>query len=135
MGHGESFHPSLLLFLFDWWMKSEKSLKRCWRIVRLIPHLYLLHHANGQMHVYLIASFVKIITMQAQCFAVYRFKSTRMVHVEAYICVFLGYDLPIQLLLKLLSSTYGGNRLVDHFHHAPNHITNYKIFNTLCLTK
>ena len=39
--------------------------------------LYLLCSTNGQMHVYLIASSVKIITKHI--FAVYRFKSARMV--------------------------------------------------------
>ena len=48
------------------------------------------------------------------------------------LCAFLGHDLPIQLLLKLLSSTYNGDRLIDHFHHVPVHITNYK-YVTLCV--
>ena len=109
------------------------------------------HHANDQIHVYLLA--------------VYRFKSARMVscwdlhckkcgviydtvkciphlfwcdchfhdvkyssiyftngvvwtlHLLQCICLFLGCDLPIQLLLKLLSSLYS-DRLVDHFLHV-----------------
>ena len=42
------------------------------------------------------------------------------------ICVFLDCDLPIQLLLKSLSSEYD-YRLVDLFHHIPSHVTNYEI--------
>ena len=63
---------------------------------------YLLHHGNGQMHVCLITSFVKIIT---KCVAVvYRFKSAKVVS-----SVFLGCDMPIQLVL---SSEYD-DRLED----------------------
>ena len=42
-----------------------------------------------------------------------------------------GYDLPIQLLLKSLSSAYN-DRLVDH---VLIHVTNYEVCSILCLTK
>ena len=70
---------------------------------------YLLHHANGQMHVCLIASSVKIITKRVAI--VYRFKSARMVSVILrLICVFLGCDMPIQLVL---SSEYNDWKIVS----------------------
>ena len=52
------------------------------------------------MYVYLIASSIKIVN-KCSVFAVYRFKSARMVHVETYmlICMFLGCDLLMQMLL------------------------------------
>ena len=57
---------------------------------------YLLRHVNGQMHVCLIASHVKIITKRVA--VVYRFKSVRMVSIMLrLICVFLDRDIPIQL--------------------------------------
>ena len=39
--------------------------------------------------------------------------------------MFLGCDLPIQVLLKLLSSAYD-DRLVDSFHHVVIHFINMK---------
>ena len=42
------------------------------------------------------------------------------------ICMFLGCDFPIQLLLILLSSAYN-DRLVDRFHYILNHVMNYEI--------
>ena len=51
------------------------------------------------MHVCLIASSVKIITKRVA--VVCRFKSVRMVSVMLrLICVFLGCDMPIQLVLS-----------------------------------
>ena len=46
---------------------------------------YLLRHANGQMHVCLIASSVKIITKHIV--VVYRFKSAGWFHGETYMHV------------------------------------------------
>ena len=47
----------LLSFLFNWWMKRWD----CWRGIDELYGLSLLHHTNGQTHVCLIASPVKII--------------------------------------------------------------------------
>ena len=47
---------------------------------------YLLRHANGQMHVWLIASSVKIITVK-RIAVVYGFKSPGWFHVEIYMHV------------------------------------------------
>ena len=41
-------------------------------------NVYLLHDANGQMHVYLTESSAKVVTKH-NVFAVYQFKSARMV--------------------------------------------------------
>ena len=66
---------------------------------------------NGPMHVCLIASSVKIITKHVA--VVYRFKSARMVSVMLkLICVFLGCDTPIQLVL---SSKYDDWKIVSSF--------------------
>ena len=47
------------------------------------------------------------------------------------VCVILGYDLPIQLMLKLLSSECH-DRLVDHFHRvatdSPHELRNMQHF-------
>ena len=70
---------------------------------------YLLHYANGQTHVYLTASSVKIITKRVA--VVYRFKSARMVSVMLrFMCVFLGCDIPIQLVL---SSEYDDWKIIS----------------------
>ena len=73
---------------------------------------YLLRHTNGLTHVCLIASSVNIIT---KCVVVvYQFKSARMVSVMLrLICVLLGCDMPIQLVLSSKHDDY--NRLEDHF--------------------
>ena len=59
--HDESFHSSLLLFLFDWLLKR-------WEITKAVlincNGFWLLRHASGQMHVNIIIideSAVKII--------------------------------------------------------------------------
>ena len=88
--------------------------------------LYLLHHVKGQMHMCLIASFVKIINKSNAL------SCTTQVNQDGFmlrlICIFLGCDLAIQLLPKSLSSPYE-DRLVDHFH---NVMHNYKINITVC---
>ena len=74
--------------------------------------LYLLRHANGQMHLCSIASSIKIITTRVA--VMYRFKSARMVSVMLrLICMFLGCDKPIQLVL--LSKYDDCDRLEDRF--------------------
>ena len=70
-----SFIASLSL-----WLVNNKVRNR-WRGVNELYSLYLLRHVNGQMHVCLIASFVKIITKRVA--AVYKFKSARMASVES----------------------------------------------------
>ena len=85
-------------------------MRNCWRGVHILYGLYLLCHANGQMNVCLITSSVKLINKRFA--AVYQFKSVRVV--SCWDCVFLGCDLPILLLLKLLSCEFN-NRLKDHF--------------------
>ena len=106
-----------ILHCFAFSLAGEWKVRNHWRGVDKLYGLYLLRHANGQMHVYLIASSIKIIT-QCNIFAMYRFKSASMVSSwDLRIYVFLGCDLPIQLLLKSLSIVCD-DRLVDHFHHV-----------------
>ena len=60
---------------------------------------YYITLVNGKTHVCLITSSVKIITKHVS--VVYRFKSAWMVSVKLrLICMFLGYDMPIQLVLS-----------------------------------
>ena len=73
--------PCLPFSLAGEW-KGEKSLGRS---VNELYGFYLLHHANGQTHVYLIASSVKIITKLVA--VVYGFKSASMVSCwDLYAC-------------------------------------------------
>ena len=72
------------------WLVNEK-VRNHWRGVDKLYGLYILHHANGQMYVYLIISSL----LPSAIFAMYWFKSAKMVSYW----VFLGYDLLIQLLL------------------------------------
>ena len=64
--HSQSFHPSLLLFPFDWQMKR-------WEITKVVSincnGFHLLGHASGQMHVNIIISepAVKIIMLILPC--------------------------------------------------------------------
>ena len=105
---------------------------------------------NGQMHVYLIASSVKIITKRVD--VVYRFKSARMVAVMLrLICVFLGCDMPIQLVPSseyddwkiALSYTDSHHRLATKyvtFYAWTNRFTCFPIYNLpiqllLCVIK
>ena len=63
--------------------------------------LYLLRQANGQMHMYMIVSYVKIINKH-NVFVVYRFKSARMI---------LCWDLPYLSVLKPGSNTRRGSNI------------------------
>ena len=54
---------------------------------------------NGQMHVYLIASSIKIITKYNVFIICTDSSQPEWFHVDTYMCV-LGCDLPIQLPLK-----------------------------------
>ena len=95
------------------------------------PYTYLLHHANGQMHMYLIAS-SDIIIIKSVCHVPIQVSQDGFM--LRLIWVFLGYGLPIQLLLKLLSCEYD-DRFEDRFHHIQIQIRTYKIYNILCLNK
>ena len=62
-----------------------KGVRNRWRGVDILYGFYLFHHANGQMHVCLIASSVKIVTKRIA--VMYRFKSARMVsYWDLYAC-------------------------------------------------
>ena len=67
---------------------------------------YLLRYANGQTHMCLIASSLKIITIK-RIGVMYGFKSLGWFMLRL-ICMFLGCDMPIQLVL---SSEYDYDRL------------------------
>ena len=110
-------------FLTGKW-KDEKLLKRYrWIVMAYTYYTTLmakcmctwLHHP------------LKLLT-STMYIAMYGFKSVRMVSCwDLYVCC----DLPIQLLLKLLSSVYN-DRSVYCFYHVLIH---YTIFSILCLNK
>ena len=106
--------------------QGEKLLKRCWWIAT--AYTYYVTLMAKCTNTWLHHPSIKIINKH-NIFAMCQFKSARMVSCrDLRICVFLGCDLPIQLLLKSLSSTMRIN-LVDQFHYVKNHITNYEICN------
>ena len=89
---------------------------------------YYITLINGPVHVCLIASSVKIIIKHVA--VVYQFKSARMISVMLrLICVFLGCDMPIQLVL---SSKYDDWKIVSS---CTDSQTSYEIYNILCLNK
>ena len=101
LSHDESLHPCLLAFLFDWWMKRWETAEEV--SMNCTSFTYYVMLINGQTHMCLIAPCIKIITEHTA--VIYRFKSARMVSVKLrLIWVFLGCDMPIQLVL---SSDYG----------------------------
>ena len=70
---------------------------------------YYITLSNGQTHVCLIASSVKIINKHVA--VMYQFKSAKMVSVMLrLICLFLGCDMSIQLVL---SSEYDDWKIVS----------------------
>ena len=74
-----------IIYCFPFSLTGEQNVRNRWRGVDELYGLYLLCHANGQMHMYLIASSVKVITKHV--FVVYRFKSARMVSCwDLYAC-------------------------------------------------
>ena len=106
-----SFIASLSL-----WLANEK-VRNHWRGVDKLYSLYLLYHANGQMHMYWFILSIKINTKCIFCRVLIQVSQDGFM--LRFICMLLalGCDLLIQLLLKLLSSLYD-KRLVDHFHLA-----------------
>ena len=116
--HGESFHLSLLHFLFDWWVSCQWIVQSILTTSRYI--------ANGQIHVYLIGSSIKIVTKH-NVFAMYQFKSDRMIsswdlHASFWVLWFAN------TAAAKIVSTYG-DKLVYHFYHISIHVMNYKICN------
>ena len=87
--------------------KGEKLLKRCW----WIAVAYINCPINGQTHVYMIASFVKIIN-KCNVFAMYQFKSARM-------C--FGLLFANTTAAKIIIKKVYDDRLVDCFHHVLIH--------------
>ena len=92
--------------------KGEKSLKKHQWIVT--AYSYLLHPLMSKCMCTWLHHPLKLLisTVSLPCTDS---SQPWWFHVETYICMFLGCDLPIQLLLKWLSSTYN-NRLADRFY-------------------
>ena len=104
----KSFHPLLLLFLFDWLMKW-------WQITKLVSINYygfysLLHHTSGQMHVNVIISepAIKTINKYNVNIAMYWFKSQTTYkpwwfYVRTYVCVLellFAYIVSFKIVIK-----------------------------------
>ena len=86
----------------------------------------LLRHANGQTHVWLIASSVKFIPLSALL------SCTDSSHQDGFmlrlICMFLGCDMPIQLVL---SSEYDDYEIVSSCTDSRHGVTFYASTNRL----
>ena len=79
---------------------NEKVRNR-WRGVYEFYEFYLLRHANGQTQVSFIASSVKIITKRvAVMYQIQVSQESQDGLMLRLICVFLGCDMPIQLVLS-----------------------------------
>ena len=75
-----------ILHCFSFSLTGEQKVRNHWRGVNKLYILYWLRHTNDQMHMYLIASFIKLITKH-KIFATYRFKSARLVSCwDLYAC-------------------------------------------------
>ena len=75
--HSAMVSPFILPFAcLSLWLVKEK-VRNYRRGVDKLYDFHVLHNVNGQMHVYLIASSIKIITKRVA--VMYRFKSARMV--------------------------------------------------------
>ena len=97
--HCESFHPSfafLLLFLFDWLIKSEKSLKRCWLIVMTYAY-YGMQMAKCMWK--WLPYLLKLVT--STMFLLCNDSHGSFMFIDLY--VFLGSNLPIKCTLTLSS--------------------------------
>ena len=109
MRPGESLHPSLLAF--PYWVVNVK-VRNCCRGVDELHGFYLLCHANGHTHMYLITSSIKIITKHVE--VVWRsVQVSQDGFMLRLISVFLGCDMPIQLVLSSDNGNY--DRLEDPF--------------------
>ena len=71
-----------------------------------MAYTYYVCYTNSQMHVYLIASFIKIINKLSTMFCRVPTQVSQDGFKLRFICIFLGCDLPMQLQLKSLSSAY-----------------------------
>ena len=125
----KSFHPSLLLFLFDWLtnVKVSNLQKRCWFLY--CNNFYLLRHTTWQMYV----NMIKIIN-EHNTIAMYWFNLQTTSH--GYFMYRLVHVLELlfanttTIKLNWLTSACDVNvRLLDCLFQ----ITNYKIHNVLCL--
>ena len=103
--HCTMVSPFVLPCLLSLWLVNEK-VRNHWRGVNELYDFYLLNHANGQMHVCLIASLPSTLLLCTDS------SQSGWFLVETYIIIlFLGCDMPIQLVLL---NEYV-DRLEDHF--------------------
>ena len=116
----------LLYWIIRWWLVNEKVRNFCWRgFDELYEFTYYVMLINGQTHMYLIATSIKIIT---KCIAVvYRVKSARMVSCwdlcECSWAVICQYSWCYQA-----SMTIGRS-----FHHVPIYVIPIQLL--LCVNK
>ena len=112
------------------WMMNEK-VRNHYRGVNKLYGLYLLHQANGQIHVYLSVSSVQIINKHIALPCTDSSEPGRF-HIVTYMHV-LGLWFANAAAAKSLSSSYD-NRLLAIgrcFHYVLIHITNYAWINRL----
>ena len=105
--HSDMMSLSSFLACLSLWLVNEK-VRNCWGIIDELYSFYLLHHTNGQMHMCLIVSSVKLITKHIA--VVYQFKSARMVSCwNLYVCSWA-----VICHTAVLSSEYD-DRLEDYY--------------------
>ena len=108
-------------FLFS--LSSEHKGEILWKRCRWIVWLILLCHANGQKHIYLIASSIKII-YKSNVLLCTDSNQPKWFHVETYLCI-LGLRFADTAASKIIIKHLYDDRLVDCFCHVLIHITFY----------
>ena len=108
------------IFTWSTTINLLQKCRNCWRGDNELYSLYLLHHINGHMHVCLITSYL-LRLFPSEFLLCTNSSQQGWLYIETYMCI-LGLRLPIQLLLKLLSSEYDhrlvNHRLVNCFYHV-----------------
>ena len=101
-------HSALFSILFGWWMKR-------WEIATEVSMNYTAY----TYYIMLMAKcrYISLCHPLKLLPSVFCRVPIQVSQVETYICMLLGCDLAIQLLLTSSSSNYD-DRLVDHFHHV-----------------
>ena len=131
--HCTMVSPFILHCFPSLWLVNKK-VRNHWKGVNELYGSYLLHHANGQIHVYLLY-YPLIFFKKSNGFAVCQFKSAKMVSCwDLHACSWAVILVADTAAAKIVSSTYD-DKLVDRLHHVLIHIMNYEICNILCLKK
>ena len=118
--HSESFHPSLLLFLFDWLMKRWEitkvvSINCTYYVMQVIKYMWIWLSVNQPLKL----TNPMLILIEITSYKLWWF----------HVCVF-GCYFPVQPALQSLSSTSN----IGLFHLVLIQVLNYKICNIFIWT-